>query len=76
MHHPANNGEPTRPHVCGRDCDYNPDRGCDIGDAEPGRMWWLDDAAAAVEAEMDLELQRIAAKIEFLDRKDRGEVNW
>jgi hypothetical protein len=39
-------------------------------------MWWLDDAAAAVDAEMDLELQRIAAKIEFLDRKDRGEVNW
>jgi hypothetical protein len=76
MHHPANNGEPTRPHVCGRDFDYDPDRGCPIGDAEPGRMWWLDDAAAAVDAEIDRELQRIAAKIEFLDRKERGEVNW
>jgi hypothetical protein len=68
MHHPANNNEPTRPHVCGRDCDYAPDRGCDIGDAEPGRMWWLDDAA--LDAEIDRELRRISAKIEFLERRD------
>ncbi len=75
MWHPSNSNEPSRPHVCGRDCDYDPDRGCPIGDAEPGRMWWLDAAAAAVDAEMDLELQRIRAKIEFLERKERGELN-
>ena len=69
------NTEPKK-HVCGRDCDYDPDRGCPIGDAEPGRMWWLDDAAAAVDAEIDRELHRISAKIEFLDRRERGEVNW
>jgi len=74
MRHPANNDEPTRPHVCGRDCDYDPDRGCDIGDAEAGRMWWLDDSA--LDAEIDRELHRISAKIEFLERKDRGEVKW
>ena len=46
MCHASNNEETTRPHVCGRDCDYDPDRGCPIGDAEhfpvqvdaPG--WW------------------------------------
>jgi len=52
------------------DCDYDPDRGCDIGDAEAGRMWWLDDSA--LDAEIDRELHRISAKIEFLERKERG----
>ena len=55
-------------HICGRDCDYDPDRGCDIGDAEAGRMWWLDDSA--LDAEIDRELHRISAKIEFLERRD------
>ena len=63
------NTDPKK-HVCGRDCDYDSDRGCPIGDAEPGRMWWLDDAAAAVDAEIDRELHRISAKIEFLERRD------
>jgi hypothetical protein len=56
MHHPANNEETTRPET-----DAAPD-------ADLGRMWWLDEAA--LDAQIDRELHRIAAKIEYLERRD------
>jgi hypothetical protein len=65
MCHPRNSEETTRPHVCGRDCDYDPDRGCPIGDAEH-----FPERPSIIEAEMEQELAYLRSKIAYLERRD------
>ena len=66
MCHPSRNpAETSRPHVCGRDCDYDSDRGCPVGDAD-----CFPKQADPIEEEMERELAYIRSKIAYLERRD------
>ena len=56
-------------HVCGRDCDYDADRGCPVGDAEHFPMQAKPDSDPVI-AEIDAELAYLRSKIEYLERRD------
>jgi hypothetical protein len=73
-------------HVCGRDCDYDADRGCPVGDAVDAPGWWttnedpdgpggvflraLKASEESLFGQIDAELARIESKIEYLERRD------
>ena len=70
-----NPAETSRPHVCGRDCDYDPERGCPVADADcfPKKAdpWaWFPEAPKIIEEEMERELAYIRSKIAYLERRD------
>ena len=63
-HSSRNPAETSRPHVCGRDCDYDPDRGCPMAPEGPEP-----DNDPVLDA-IDAELAYLASKIAYLERRD------
>ena len=51
-------------HICGRDCDFDPDRGCPMAPEGPEP-----DNDPVLEA-IDAELAYLASKIAYLERRD------